>query len=143
MFRHSAMTLRSHTRLLDSTENGSIVLVSFSGDSPPGSEGNEVAQEMKAVVTAAVNKFHPSAVVFDLSELHYTWGNSISGIFWALLQDTREFLPSCVVATDPTRRALMELIAASRTSIPFKTKFTSGVEEALAHLANRSRRNES
>jgi hypothetical protein len=137
------MTLRSHTKLLESTGSASIVLVTFSGDYPPGSEGNEMARDMKDVVTAAVKKFHPSAVVFDLSELHYTWGNSISGIFWALLQDTREFLPSCVVATEPTRRALMELIAASRTSILFKTKFTSGVEEALAHLANRSRRNES
>lgn len=137
------MTLRSHTTLLDSPESGPIAVISFSGDYPPGSAGNEMAREMKAVVTAAVNKFHPSAVVFDLSELNYRWGDAISGIFWALLQDTREFLPSCVVATDPTHRGLMRLIAVSRAPILFKTKFASGVDEAVAHLTNRSRRNES
>jgi hypothetical protein len=137
------MTLRSRTRLLDSTENGPIVLVSFSGDYPHGSAGDKIALKMKAVVRAAVKKFHPSAVVFDLSELNYRWGDAISGIFWALLRDERELLPSCIVAADPTRRGLMRLLTASRAPILFNTKFTSGIDEAVAHLANRSRRNES
>ena len=102
-----------------------------------------MAREMKAVVTAAVKKFHPSAVVFDLSELNNRWGDAISGIFWALLRDERELVPSCVVAKDPTRRGLIRLLTASRAPVLFNTKFTSGIDEAVVHLANRSKRNES
>jgi hypothetical protein len=137
------MPLRSSAKLLDKSAAGSIVLISFSGDYPPGSEGNGMAQKMKEVVTAAVKKYRPTAVVFDLSELHYRWGDAISGVFWALLQDDQEMLPSCVIAADPTRKGLMRLITASRAPILFNTKFTADLDEALAHLASRLRRSDS
>jgi hypothetical protein len=123
--------------MLTRTEAGSIILISFSGDYPAGSAGNEVAREMEAVVTNAVAEFAPVAVVFDLSELDYTWGDAIAGIFWALRRDSGDFLPSCVVAKEETGKALVDLVTQSQLSGVFKTDFSHEISQAMEHLAKR------
>jgi hypothetical protein len=128
------MSLSSHTRILEKTEAGSIILIASYGDYPPGSVGNEAAQQMKTDVTNAVAEFSPVAVVFDLSELKYVWGDAIAGIFWALRRSSHDFLLSAVVARGETRKALMDLLTQTRVLNIFHTDFFDGIDQALGYL---------
>lgn len=131
------MSLSSQTRILEKTGAGSIILIAFSGDYPPGSAGNETAQQMKTDVINAVAEFSPMAVVFDLSELKYVWGDAITGIFLALRRSSRDFLLSAVVARGETRKALMDLLSQSRLLSVFNIDFFDGLDQALRHLNER------
>ena len=133
------INLQSQSCVLVKTERGSIIQISFSGDYPPGSAANDVARAMETAVTKALREFAPVAVIFDLSNLRYVWGDAICTIFMPLRKRTRDFdfLPSCVVAQGETRKALTRLMAPNCVPGIAKSMLFPEIEQALEHLIKR------
>jgi hypothetical protein len=62
---------------------------------------------MKAYTAEVVKRERPIAVLFNLTELRYKWGDAIGGIAFPLLDRERSsFTPACVVAKGKTAQAL-------------------------------------
>lgn len=100
------------SKTLENTDNGPIIEVSFRGTYPPGTEGNPHAAVMKHHVKRLVAEKSPVAVLFDLTELAYVWGDALGSIAWDLHQKTDPrkskmlFIPACVIARGRTAKAL-------------------------------------
>ena len=58
-----------------------ILVVKFSGHYPDGSAGNASARFMYAMGNAALSAWDPSAVIIDLVDLHYQWGDMLEMVF--------------------------------------------------------------
>ncbi len=91
-----------------------LLAVVFGGRYAPGSEGNEFAREMVRYLRTTLNKVQPAGVLFDLTMLDYVWGDAIGELAIPLMEKGRQgpphFLPSAVVATGQTARALQPLL---------------------------------
>src|SRR5262249_16298306 len=57
------------------------LVLKFSGAYRQGSAGNGDATLMRVITQAALSAWDPDAVVFDLRELDYKWGNGIWSVF--------------------------------------------------------------
>jgi hypothetical protein len=84
-----------------------VISISFRGAYPAGSEGNATADDMTAFVREVVAEAQPAAVVCDLRELTYTWGDAICGIVWPLRNERGRFL-SCSPQSDSHPYAVLE-----------------------------------
>ena len=95
--------------LIKNTDKGPIVKVIFHGIYPPGGQGNPHAAVMFEYLRQVVSKENPAAVLIDLTELKYTFGNSIGGIAYTLGSEKKDglsIIPACVVAKGETAKAL-------------------------------------
>lgn len=54
-----------------------ILIVHFSGKYGFGSQGNPDAEHMRSSAVAAIDLWEPDALVLDLTQLHYEWGDLI------------------------------------------------------------------
>lgn len=112
---------------------GPILAIAFAGMYPPGSEGNECAAEMVAYVRSALSTTNTAAMLFDLRNLDYTWGDAIGGLAVALMEKNASFRPSAIVAVGPTARALEPLLS-RRFVIGFAgAKMFDNVPDAVSH----------
>lgn len=82
-----------------------VLVVSFSGTIPPGSEGNPDAAAGRDYIEAHLTQDH-AALILDLTRLDYVFGDSIGS--WFL----RHPLPTRLVATGATGDAVRSLISA-------------------------------
>lgn len=57
------------------------LVLKFSGTYGYGSGGNRDAAFMRAITLAAISAWDAGAVIFDLRELDYEWGNDIWDVF--------------------------------------------------------------
>ncbi len=107
--------LRSRTFLCEfgGKHNPSALIFEFSGRYGIGAEGNDDAAYMAAVKSAWLAVCHVNAVVFDLRQLEYEWGNSIWNVFyWGWDDDARELpkgeprdvFPTALVISDLCRK---------------------------------------
>ena len=126
--------------LIKNTDTGPIVKVIFRGKYPPGGQGNPHAAMMFEYLRQVVSKENPAAVLIDLTELKYTFGNSIGGIAYTLGSEKKDglsIIPACVVAKGETAKALswffedgqilkfiyhMELFTSNKKGIEFLEK---------------------
>jgi len=124
-------------RLLE-TDRGLVVEVVFRGRYLLGSEGNPQAYQMKAFTSEVVSREHPIAVLFNMTDLRYQWGDAIGSIAFPLLNvGTNSFKPACVVAKGRTARAL-EWFFTDRAIFGIAGfKLFSDSEQALRFLKNR------
>jgi hypothetical protein len=98
--------LRYHifTCPLGGRHNPSVLLLQFSGVYGVGSAGNGDADFMRVITRAALDAWHSNAVVFDLRELAYQWGNAIWAVFGRGIRSPgAEALPCAVVVSDLCR----------------------------------------
>src|SRR5688572_29074427 len=56
------------------------LIVRFSGSYGQGSQGNRDAGYMSAVAAAGIEGWQPKALVFDLRELTYSWGDRLQNV---------------------------------------------------------------
>ena len=87
--------------------NAEAMILRFSGSFGVGSEGNADGEFMRTITLCALSLWHTDAVVFDLRELDYTWGNKI----WAMYGHSFEpsglgDLPFATVISDRCRSGL-------------------------------------
>ena len=90
-----------------------VLLLRFSGDYRPGSDGNGDGLFMAAMTSAYCSLFEPTSLVLDLQQLNYSWGNTIArtaNFFWETGRDDDERSRTVVIiATGATRAALESL----------------------------------
>ena len=80
------------------------LILRFSGVFGIGSAGNGNADFMRVITRAALEAWHSHAVVWDLSELAYEWGNGIWTVFGRNAINTGAVpLPSALVVSDLCR----------------------------------------
>ena len=94
------------SRSLVETDQGPIWEIAFAGRFGDGSHGNSDAKVMMAYVTRVVKNDRPTAVVFNLSNLQYEFGDAIGGIVFPLILKGKSVIPACFVANGTTAKAL-------------------------------------
>src|SRR3954471_21675480 len=55
-----------------------ILVVRFAGTSGAGCGGNDDATFMSAIIAAGIEAWHPDALVLDLQNLAYQWGDRMT-----------------------------------------------------------------
>src|SRR5579862_5459896 len=93
------------TSAIGGRHNPTALVLKFSGDYGIGTAGNGDAAYMRIVTRAAVSAWPCDAVVFDLRDMTYWWGNSIWGLFGNSIPPSGvEALPRALVVSDLCRR---------------------------------------
>ncbi len=98
----------------------------YSGEYKPGSEGKGDALFIMASAEAAHKAWYSKGVVFDFTDLEYTWGDEMSWVFgFGYDRVTRCEYPVAIVVSDKCSDALKSLEPAE-----FKTKCVGTEVEA-------------
>ena len=125
--------------VLDSVDDDyrDVLIVKFIGTYAIGHAGSPDATYMQAMVRVGEMCFHPSAVVLDLSELSYQWGDDMEGVFG----------PDCphavavraVVVGPPSREAIGTLLFGVHSTTPATEHegFFEDVDAAVAYVRRR------
>jgi hypothetical protein len=97
-----------------------VQVISFEGEYGVGSRGNSDAAYMRAVVMSAAAAWDCIALVLDLRELEYSWGNALLSVIQAAEElghgDADPPFPVKIVASDRCRAGLLSLLGASEES---------------------------
>ena len=100
----SRLQYRLFTCALGGKHNPTALVLKFSGVYGDGSAGNDDAAFMRVITRAAISAWRNHAVVFDLRELAYEWGNGIWSVFSRLMDPSEgENLPCAMVISDRCR----------------------------------------
>ena len=101
-----------------------ILVVSFTGICGIGSDGNDDAEFMRAIVVAALDAWTPSGLVLDLRQLSYEWGDLMTGV---LCGGDRccavPMLPAAVLVSDLCREGLTSLVEREMGGVPAQWLF--------------------
>jgi hypothetical protein len=130
--------LHSDSSVLSETAKGPIVGIAFRGTYPPGSAGNPMAAVMRQYVEEGLALHQPAAILFDLTQLDYVWGDAVSRIALPILQQ-RQIAPAtcpvCVVAAGKTAEALKPLFAPTFFFGIARAQLAGSIDEGLRILA--------
>jgi hypothetical protein len=100
--------------VLDREHDTDVQVVAFEGSYGVGSRGNPDAAFMRAVVAQAAEAWNSIALVLDLRELEYSWGNSLLGVIQAAEQlhggEDHSPFPVKLVVSDKCRDGLLSLL---------------------------------
>jgi hypothetical protein len=100
----SRLRYRIFTCALGGKHNPTALVLRFAGTYGVGSAGNGDADFMRVITFASTSAWHCHAVVFDLRELVYEWGNPIWGVFGRGVELSGvEGLPCALVVSDLCR----------------------------------------
>ncbi len=104
----------THHLYRDEERNVTVLVASFAGDYGVGSNGNGDGTYIAAETMRGLVAYDPSAVVLDLREMRYSWGNTLLAVFQAVAQYMNEPgeppFPIIAVTSDLCRGALMSLM---------------------------------
>jgi hypothetical protein len=113
---------------------GAVLAVAFAGKYPAGSAGNQCAAEMVDYLRSVLTTTDAAAVLFDLRNLEYTWGDASGGLAWALQKQAAVYRSSAIVANGRTLRALAPLLGPQVSFGVVGTKMFGSMPEAIDHL---------
>jgi hypothetical protein len=100
----SRLQYRIFTCALGGKHNPTALVLRFAGTYGVGSAGNGDGDFMRVITRAATSAWHCHAVVYDLRELAYEWGDSIWGVFGHGVPPSGvEGLPCALVVSDSCR----------------------------------------
>ncbi len=111
----------------------SAIVVQYGGSYPPGSKGNDFAHAMIEFLEKAIAEAKPEAVIPDLTQLDYVWGDAICGLAMALYDGAR-FRPAALIATGKTAEALKPLFEPSILFGIAGVKLVGTMDEAVEHV---------
>jgi hypothetical protein len=122
-----ACTLPDQSRL-------NTLIVVFEGEYRYGSAGNPDAQFMTAIIKAGLAAWDPPALILDLQQLYYAWGDLMVEVLCSG-QDLllNQPVPTAVVVSDRNVQGLTSLVLDEMLSDPKKWLFTS-LESALSSI---------
>jgi hypothetical protein len=96
--------------------NVTVLVAAFSGAYGVGSKGNGDGVFIAAETMRGLIAFDPVAVVLDLRQMSYSWGNTLLSVFQAIDQQMNEEdgppFPVFVVTSDLCRDAVLSLMGA-------------------------------
>ena len=92
--------------------------------------------QMSAFITGQLAETSPVAILINLLEYKYVFGNDIGAAVIATFRH-RPIIPGCIVATGTTHSSLHNLMSISRLLESFPLEFASSLEEGLQCLSAR------
>lgn len=100
----SNLQYRVFLGVLEGEHNRTVLVLNFTGTYGIGSKGRRDADFMQAITEAALTAWNCDAVIFDLREFAYEWGNNIWGLFgrgvrYSAIRD----LPQALIVSDLCR----------------------------------------
>jgi hypothetical protein len=115
-----------------------VLCVSFEGECGIGSRSNGDVAFMSAQIAAVRKAWDPWALILDLRELTYEWGDMMSGVFstpkiFDLLGKHEFSSPLAVVISDRNREGLTSLIREIQNADPAEVLFES-LDEAVSSI---------
>jgi len=119
------------------TDYRTILVVRYRGKYRPGSEGNPDATFMYAQGRYALAAFTPCAVLIDLTELEYEWGDMLEAVFsFAADQYYDKPFPTAVLVGEKCADAIGTLIHGMHSKEPATTEdgFFGDFEKAWTYL---------
>lgn len=134
-----ARSLRMSSDEIGTRSNDPIFVIRFEGTYPPGSAGNEFAREMEQFVRSTLRETSANAVMLDLTELDYEWGDAIAGMAIPFLERRPTVIPVAIVASPPTAAALRPLLVPNSAMGVAGFMMFDKHPEAIAHLEKATR----
>ena len=111
MRKRRAEEIRVSSSACWETEHGRLLEICFEGTYPPGSLGNQHAQKMIDFARKAIEEEKPRAVLYNLLQLDYVWGDTIVGLARPLVSSQQKtLLPACIYAEGRTAAAIRGLL---------------------------------
>ena len=126
--------MRSTCEVIGRRSDGPILHIAFAGQYPPGSIGNPTARRMREFTAAAVSEHAPAAIIFDLLELEYRWGDAICSIAQPLLGEDGMLLPARILTKGDTAAALAPLLGPNWMLGIFGVRSSETLKSALHDL---------
>jgi hypothetical protein len=114
-------------------DDGNKLVIRFSGDYPDGSKGAGYAKQMLQICKDLVDDGGAVALVVDLSDLSYRWGDEVEWIY-----RIRQDVPQATVVSEKNRRALstLEFGPATKRDIAELEDCFDSIEAALTYVSN-------
>ncbi|MCL4267464.1 MAG: hypothetical protein KJ069_30095 [Anaerolineae bacterium] len=124
---HYAFQIKRSTR----STFQSVLIASFSGKYRHGSAGNPDASYMWGLLKTAIELWNPKAVIIDLHDLEYSWGDRMEEVFSA---PEDEYL--AIVVGPKNRKALSTLILGldTKKDVTENKLFYDSLDDALNYL---------
>lgn len=105
------------------SEDGTVLLMHVSGVYKRGSAGNTAGLHLFSGLASGYFMFEPICIILDLSELDYTWGNTLLrslNFFQEIGRDKDEMQKAVIVVVSPENEsAITELLAMTRNGNRF------------------------
>ena len=107
----SGLKCRIFTGMLQSQRSAKqAMVISFEGEYGIGSGGNNDARFMKPMTVAALQAWHVSALIFDLRQMRYEWGDALASVFNVRGDRFKQPGFAVIVASDQNRAAIEGLL---------------------------------
>ena len=91
---------------------------------------------MHRYVERMISENRPAAIVFNLLDYRYVFGNDVTALFTAAYdREAKKIRPVYIAATGTTYTSLCNLFKTSKIQQAFGTEFVESVEDALQRLA--------
>jgi len=137
--KKQVMGVLCESRPLLKTQRGLIVEIAFAGHFGDGFQGNLDANEMKTHVEKVVKNDRPIAVLFNLTNLHYEFGDAIGGAIAVplLIIEKKSWIQACFVASGKTAQALQPFFNKNMIFSVAGFKMFPDHEQGLASLRER------
>lgn len=91
-----------------------VLIIKYIGYYRPGSEGNPDATYMYALANFAESLYNPEAIILDLTELAYEYGDRLGSIFSV----GKKYTAVCVLISDLNRKQIGTLVHFGNENIP-------------------------
>jgi hypothetical protein len=122
---------------LPSTPYAEVLVIAFIGKAGNSHEFCGTFNFMDAMIAAGVVAWHPFAVVLDLRQLSYAWGDEMQGTLGSAYDYVSgSSLPTSVVVSDLNRKGLTSLVIQEMFASPGDWLFET-VEDAIAAVDRR------
>lgn len=122
---------------LRSTPHAEVLVIKFIGKAANSREYHGTFSFMNAMIAAGVAAWSPFAVVLDLRQLSYEWGDEMSGTLTSAYDgDSRYSPPTAVVVSDLNREGLTSLVIQEMFASPEDWLFDT-VEDAITAVDRR------
>jgi len=123
--------LIAESRVFQLPRLGTVVEISFRG-THEWTHGSE----MHLYVEKMISENRPAAIVFNLLDYRYVFGNDVTALFTAAYDpEAKKIRPVYIAATGTTYTSLCNLFKTSKIQQAFGTEFVESVEDALQRLA--------
>lgn len=111
------LSCKFYQRERNGTDKIDVLIVSFFGDYPKGSLGNEYGSFIARKAIEGLMSFSVEALILDFREMNYTYGNTLLKVFQDIYQymdagndDDDPIFPIFVVMSDENRAGILSLL---------------------------------
>ena len=128
----SDLRYRIYTCDISGKHRATAMILEFSGEYRPGSHGTRDGEFMRCITLMALSAWDSHAVVFDLRDLTYEWGDNIWGMYGRAIRPSGlEDRPNVTISSDKSWPGLS-------TCVSIVGPIVDTIEAALANIRPRT-----